>query len=512
MKQKNTKKIIKYFDSLVEKTLMKLKNKTNIFFDKNSKISNFNKFLITFISLLFVYLFYLSIPTLYNKTWLQNNIEDKLYKEFRIKFSISSDISYRILPSPHFLIKDSKIFRNNSEKENPIADIKNLKVFISQKNLFNKERLKIKFALINNANFLLSRKDFKSLNKSSNFKFSSKKIKINNSNIFFKKKTSETIAIIKISKAFLVFDEEKLLNFFDLRGEAFNVPFAFNLNVPFEFDLEKNFYFSKSKKINISARKLKLNIFNESKKNNEDLIVGKNIISILNSKIHSKYDIKKNSIIFESTESKIKNSKINYKGKLSINPFDFKFDMNIENYELSKLLNPNSIFAEFIKTKLLFNDNISVNSSFVINSFNSKEKIFDSGTINFNIIDGEINLDKTKFINKKIGQLEINNSRLFFKNKKLTLNTNIFIDIKNSNNLFSFLQTSKQFRKPIKNILINLDYDFSTNQLEFNNLKIDDEDVEDLMLTVIEELNNIDNNNLNKSKRVVNKFLSTYEG
>jgi len=512
MKQKNTKKIIKYLDSLVEKTLIKLKNKTNNFFDKKSEISNFNKLLITFISLLFVYLFYLSIPTLYNKTWVQNNIENKLYKEFRIKFSISSDISYRILPSPHFLIKDSKIFKDNSEKANPIADIKNLKVFISQKNLFDKEKIKIKFALIDNANFLLSRKDFKSLNKSSNLKFSNKKIKVNNSNIFLKKKTSETIAIIKISKAFLVFDEDKLLNFFDLRGEVFNVPFVFNLNVPFKFNLDKKNYLPKSKEINISAGKLKLDILNESKINNEGLIIGKNIISILNSKIHSKYNVKKNLIIFESSETKIKNSKINYKGILSINPFDFKFDMNLENYELSNMLNPNSLFVELIKTKLLFNDNITLKSSFVINSFSSKEKIFDSGAIKFNIIDGEINLNQTRFINKKIGQLKINNSSLFFKSEKLNLNTDVFIDIENSKNLFSFLQTNKRFRKPIKNIRINLDYDFLTNQLEFNNLKIDGKDVDGIMLTILEELNSINDNNLNKSKRVVNKLLSVYEG
>ena len=303
-----------------------------------------------------------------------------------------------------------------------------------------------------------------------------------------------------------------MLNFFDLRGEVFNVPFVFNLNVPFKFNLDKKNYLPKSKEINISAGKLKLDILNESKINNEGLIIGENIISILNSKIHSKYNVKKNLIIFESSETKLKNSKINYKGILSINPFDFKFDMNLENYELSNMLNPNSLFVELIKTKLLFNDNITLKSSFVINSFSSKEKIFDSGAIKFNIIDGEINLNQTRFINKKIGQLKINNSSLFFKSEKLNLNTDVFIDIKNSKNLFSFLQTNKRFRKPIKNIRINLDYDFLTNQLEFNNLKIDGKDVDGIMLTILEELNSISDNNLNKSKRVVNKLLSVYEG
>ena len=36
------KKIVKYFNSLVEETILKHKNKTNKFFTNNSKISNFN--------------------------------------------------------------------------------------------------------------------------------------------------------------------------------------------------------------------------------------------------------------------------------------------------------------------------------------------------------------------------------------------------------------------------------------------------------------------------------------
>ena len=117
------KKIVKNFNNLVNKTIFKVQNKTN----NNFKISNFNKFITIFIALLFFYLFYLSIPVLYDKSWVQNNIEKWLLKEFKLDFSISSDVSYRILPSPHFLIKDSKLFKKEDNKANTLADIKNLK-------------------------------------------------------------------------------------------------------------------------------------------------------------------------------------------------------------------------------------------------------------------------------------------------------------------------------------------------------------------------------------------------
>ena len=503
MKHELSQKIIKQFDSFVEKTIFKLKDKTNIFFIKNSKVSNFNKLLIAFISLLFLYLFYLSIPTLYDKTWVQNNIESKLYKEFKVNFSISSDISYRILPAPHFLIKDSKIFKGETENAIPLSEIKNLKVFVSQANFFKKEKTVIKNIIIDKANFSLTKDDFKLFNNASNKKFSNKKIKVRHSNIFFKNNDKETIAIIKLSKAFLFFDDLKLLNIFSLKGELFNIPFT--------FDLTSETDNSKYKEIHIKAKKLKLKIFNSSIEKDVNLISGSNIISVLNSKIFTKYNTGDNLIIFESANSTIKNSKVDYKGKLSFNPFDLKLDIKLETYTLSKLLNIDSILSEFIKTKLLFNENISVNSSISTNSEN-REEIFDSSKINLNILNGKIDFDQTKLINDKIGILELNNSHLFFERDTIILNTDILIDIKNYDNLYSFLQTSKKYRKPIKNIFINLDYDFLTSQIKFNIIKLDNVIGNDGVLEILEEFNDNNSINLNKSRRIVNKFFSFYEG
>ena len=231
------KQIVKNFNNLIKGTILKLQNKTN----NNFKISNFNKYLITLISLLFFYLFYLSIPLLYGKTWVQNHIENILFEEFKINFSISSDISYNILPTPHFSIKNSKIFNKNDEKIRSLAEIKNIKVFIDQSNFFDKEKMNINKVLINNANFSFLGKDFKLLNDSSNNIFSTKKIEIKDSNIFFKDNLNQTIAIIKISKASLFFDDDELSNLFELKGETFNIPFKFDLNKEF-FNTEKKIF------------------------------------------------------------------------------------------------------------------------------------------------------------------------------------------------------------------------------------------------------------------------------
>jgi len=509
------KQIITNFNNFIQKTIFKVQNKTNNKFNINNlfkvknktnskfKISKFNKYLITTISLLFIYLFYLSIPILYDKGWVQNNIENQLLKEFKTNFSITHDISYRILPSPHFLIKDSKIFRESSGKIAALADVKILKVFISQKNFFNKEKITLKYIKINKANFSLLSSDLKLLKKNSINRFSNKKIEINKSNIFFKNESNETLSIIKISKAFLILDSENLLNLFNLNGVVFNVPF--------DLDFVKRFNFPNSEEVNITIKKLKLKIFDIYNNEQGNINNRKNSFSFLNFKFDTDYNIKDGLVTFNSSGSNTKNTKIDYNGDLSINPFNLNLNLNIDDYDLYELLDNNLTLNELIKTQLLFNENISINTTIKTNS-NSNNRLFQKTKINLNIINGKINFDKTRFINKKIGSLDMENSNLSYNKDRLILNTDIIINVDNANRFFSLLQTNKRYRKPIKVILINLDYDFLTNQIEFNNFKIDNKKVNNELLNIIENLKDNNFNNWNKSRRILNSIFENYEG
>jgi hypothetical protein len=492
------KQIIKNFNNLIKRTILKVQNKTN----NNFNISVFNKYLITFITSLFLYLFYLLIPLLYDKTWLQANIESKLLNEFKVNLSTSADISYRILPAPHFLIKDSKILVAEGEKKKSIAEVKDFQIFLSQTNFFDKEKMNIKKIVISNANFSLLKGDIKLLNEHISKKFSNKKVTIKNSNIFFKDNLEEIISIIKVDKTVLFFDDEKLLNFFKLKGEVFNLPFTFDFNSRNDSIRYKEFY--------LNSKRLKLDISNKSTTENK-LTSGKNSITFLQSTINTRYNLKEKLIIFESSSSKLDNSQVNYKGELSINPFDLNLNINLDNYKISKLFDINPLLIELIKSGLLFNENISVSTSIITNS-NIKNEIFDNAKINFYIIGGKIHFDKTKFINNNIGSLQLNNSNLFYENNELTFNSDILIDIQNSQKLFSFLNTSKSSRKDIKTILINLDYDILANQIRFNNVKIDNREVSSQLLTIIEDFTDNNQNNFNKSRRLLNEALKAYEG
>jgi len=490
------KPLVKKFNNLIKKTIFNVQNKTN----NKLIISHFNKYLITFIGLLFFYLFYLLIPLLYDKDWVQNNIENKIFNEFKINISTSRDISYHILPSPHFLIKDSKILIDNTKSQKSIADIRILKVFFSQKNFFNKEKIKLKKIIIDNANFSLLRDELKIINDYSNNQFSNKKIKIINSNIFFKDNLNEIITIIKIDKAVALFDNKKKINLFNLKGSVFGVLFT--------FDIMGQNNSLKNKEINFKAKSLKLNISNVLIAENNKSSSGKNTVSFLNSKMKTKYTIKEETINFESDKSRLNNSKVNYKGKLSINPFDLDLDIDFGVYKIFKLFNSNSILKEFIKTGLLFNENLSLNLSIVAKS-SELNTFFHSVKINSNIVNGKLNLDKTSFINNEIGFIELSNSNLFLENNELILSTDILVKIENSKPLFSLLNTSKKSRNKIENILINLNYNFFNKEIKFNTIKIDNNEVSDEFFNLIEDFNG---NNSIKVKHLLNKLFNIYEG
>ena len=529
IKQKFISKL-KYLNFLIKKTLLKHQNKTNNIFVNKFKfkvsnlnkylfkvsnlnkylfnVSNFNKYLIVLIALLFVYLFYLSIPTLYNKGWVQNTIENKLVNEFKLRFSISSEISYEILPSPHFTIKNAKIFDDNIDSPRQFSEIKKLKIFISQKNLFNKDKLFIKKILIDRANFSFQERDFNFFNKFISNQFSSKKIIIKNSNIFFKDKINETISIIKIPKFYLFYDELKLLNKINFNGEIFKIPFNFTLN-------KQIFSSPEITKTKINFKKINIKFFNESMNtsgNEFGNINGINILSIFNSRLVTSYEIKDETFIFKSNDSTFKNS-IEYNGKLNFDPFHFILDINLDGIGLKRLLDSNSLFVDLLKTKLLFNENITSNISLTSNNLGNK--LVNSADLNINIKNGVINFDNSKLVSNKIGFLQVTESNLFFRDKALILNSDFNIKVKNTAKLFSYFQTPKKLRIPINSFLFNVDFNFFNGEITLNSLRINNQKPNQKIEFVIDEFNEvkgIDFENLIKNRNLFNQLLEVYSG
>jgi len=108
--------------------------------------------------------------------------------------------------------------------------------------------------------------------------------------------------------------------------------------------------------------------------------------------------------------------------------------------------------------------------------------------------------------------MEFYNSEFFLEKEKLYLTSNLSIDIKDNDKLFSFLNTNKKSRKDIKNIKLNIIYDFLSNEILFKNIKIDDNEVSDQFNNIAEGFIDINSNNLTKSRKLLNELISLYEG
>lgn len=460
----------------IKKILLKHSDKTDNIL--SFKISNFNKYLISLISLLFLCLFYLSIPTLYDKTWVQNTIEKKILNEFKINISISSDFTYEILPVPNFTFKNVKIFTDDVENLDKLAEIKKLKIIISPRNFFNKDQLRIKKIQIQNANF--SVKD-NNLNYFKNFidnNFLKKRIIIKNSNIFFKDQDDETVSIIKINKFTFLYDKLKSINKIFLKGKVFKIPFVLEFNKNLK-DSSSLFF--------VNSKKYKFKFENESFDKKLD-ISGVSKIIILNSTLSSEYKKEKNLFKFQSERFKSNSNNLNYEGKINFNPFDLSLDVNFKKIKFKEIFNTNSILFELIKSGNLFNENLSANININSNEILGN-KLFHKLKLFININNGVLDINNSSLINKKIGSLKIINSRLFLLDNNLMLDGVFNLNIDNEANFYNYIQTNKKIRKSIDNINFSLDFNISTNEFNLNNLTIDDDKKEAKIMNSLKNLN-----------------------
>ena len=94
----------RYFSTKFKKTLFFV-IRLEFMESKKVSISVFNRYLILFFFVLFSYLFYLSVPTIYNYGVLQKDLNNKLLKDFNLNTALSANITYKILPSPNFEIE-----------------------------------------------------------------------------------------------------------------------------------------------------------------------------------------------------------------------------------------------------------------------------------------------------------------------------------------------------------------------------------------------------------------------
>ena len=432
--------------------------KINFNFRYNHKIGIFS-----LSSLFFLYLLYLSIPSLYDTGRVQKVINDKFLTDFKLNISLSTDISYRILPQPHFLIRDAKLFYNKSNLPYEIGQIKELKIFISKKNFFSKKNIEILNVEFNKSNFFLMKNDFIFFKKYLNEKFSEKQIIIKKSKFFLNDDNENIILIYTIDKSKLNFDLEDNTNFLSNIGEIYKVPVKLNWS--------KNFT-TKKKITEINTKKISIDSLNEG-----NFIKGKyvyeNILNLFSSRLKTKYEISDESLVFESKTSLIKSTPIKYKGVVNFKPFNFKIDIDAKKLNFSYLWKNLYLVNELISTKLLLNQNLYGNI-FISSEKIAKNKHFNKIDININFKESEINLDNTKLYSDKLGELEIYDSILQSKEGLAILSGKLKLKIKDKNFFYKNFLIPKKNRKEIKNLIFDISFDLDNGLININSILFED--------------------------------------
>ena len=432
--------------------------KINFNFRYNHKIGIF-----TLSSLFFLYLLYLSIPSLYNTGRVQKVINDKFITDFNLNISLSTDISYRILPQPHFLIKDAKLFYDKLSLPHEIAQIKELKIFISKKNFFDKKKFEILKVELNKSNFFLMKNDINFFKKYINEKFSEKKLLIKRSKFFLNDDKKNIIFIYSIDKLKLNYEPVEDINLLNANGEIYKIPVKLNW--------KKNFT-TKKKITELSTKKISLDLLNEG-----NFIQGsyeyENILDLFSSRFKTKYKVSDKSIVFESQKSLIKSTPIKYNGIINFKPFNFAINIDSKKLNFLYFWKNAYIVDELISTKLLLNQNL-YGKIFISSEKIIKNKYFNKIGININFKESEINLNNTKFYSEKLGELEIYDSILQSEEGLTILSAKLKLKIKDKDFFYKNFLIPKKNRKEIKNLIFDISFQLDTGLIIINAVFFDD--------------------------------------
>jgi len=512
-------KLINFFNNEYKKFVKFIKFKiikhsTNYFIDKFKKLKNIKLFkisnlsisLIFFITLLFLYLFYLSVPTLYNKQALQKNITNKLIKEFKINFSLSSNMRYFILPSPHFVVENVKIFNDDLKDPKELSQIKKLKIYLSQKNLFDQNNLKIEKILIEEANFIVKKEHYGFFNKYLKKQLSEKKTIIKNSNFFLKGKNNNTISIFPIKNINLFYNKEKLVNELIAKGKFFKIPFYLKWNFKFGGEPQSTTL--------IKLKKLDLEIRNDSFFEDKKYLSNNNIF-FRNAKLNSNFQIENNLINFNSKDSKIVNNNLKYKGKAYLDPFDLALEIDIEKLDLIKFLTSGFAFIKAANLEFLLNKNL--NAKINIDVKKVRNKMFDYSKILINFNNGEINFNDSYLISEKIGSIKLNRSKIDIVDGKLIFNGSFSFSIIDQDKFYTSFQIPKKNRKLLKNIFFDININSFDNKLNIGNFRINNKKniLNDETQSIINQYNNNKKNKIQNwinLKNFTREIFNSYSG
>ncbi len=495
IKRTNSFKFLKNINLIISKLIKKNLNKFNIV--NFYKVTKSNKFFLSLVMLIILFLSYLSIPNIYDKNEISKKLDQQLLRKLNLRFNLSQNFEYKFLPRPHFIFRDSFILKDEKE----ISKIEELKIFISLNNLFSYENFNVQNIILEKSNFNLDYQTYNFFIKLLDSNFKDGNLTIKDSNVFFKNKDDEVLFINKILIMEYFYDNKSLQNKTKSKNKIFNLPYSIELN---KDNIEKKFY----SKLNLNFLKLKVenkfDFSNEVKKGMMNFILNKD-------KYNVTYDFNENEIIFNLFDN-FEEPKFSYEGKFNFDPFYSSLKGKIKEINTLHLLNSNALVLQLLKTKILNNRNLN----FDLNIYSDKSQYFSDFVkiyLNSKIKEGLIDIDKTQFSWRDNADFFLEDSLIYVKDGELILDGKLNLIIKNSDEVYKFLLTPKDYRNELTNIKANFVYNFDLKIINFNNILIDNKsnkEVNKVLESLLFKKNKIKNRVY--LKKVLNRALKVYSG
>ena len=459
---------------------------------KKRKLSQNNKVFLASGLVVILGISYFLIPTLYNKELVQLEIKNQIFKKYQIDIKFNKKIKYGLLPKPHFVTKDLAILRNDKE----IGIVKNFRINIKVKNFFSFNEIQFKDLIFNKSDFNIYQQDLVFFENLLKTEPSENKIVIKNSNIFFKDDNDDILFINKIKKSEFYYDSYNLVNILKSKNEIFNIPYKLII---------KNDKFNKLVLTKFNSQKIRLNIENQI---SYDSKIQQGLMKILfvNKTTSLNYKLNENSINF-STEGQ----KNQYNGFIEFKPFYLKANFDYDGISTKSWFNENSVLYNLIKSELFNNENLNINLNLKVKdivNINELNNLF----LNLVIESGDISFSDSNIMWKDDLKIYLSESLLNIDQNEIYLIGKIVIDIKDISDFYKSFQIKKNYRKKIKEIQFDFNYNFTQQKISFNNFEIDNKP--SLNVENFVEKFNLNEKFFNKItfKNFVNDFFKVYFG
>ena len=476
-------------------TKIKLNNHKFIFNKKKIKLyTSYDRILLLLVGVVFLIISYLSIPFFYESNKLIDKVKNELFKNLNINFNLTEDFSYSFFPRPILTFQKVSFL-------DQVDDLGEMKVNISPRNLFFLKKINIGDVTLKNINLNINKKNYNFFTELLKNDYSNFKFEIKNSNIFYRNIKNDVLFINKVKKLEYYYDEKKSSNFLIANNEIFNIPY----NIKY-----KNNFNKRKIETLINSDLLKIKIKNQFSYMNP---INEGVINFFYDKKKSKakYSLNKNFFKFTYSEELLEPNFI-YNGNINFKPFFSEFSGNLKEINSNQLFNPNSILVQFLKTEILNNKNLNIKTS-----VNANQIKFYKDLINFalkiKISEGLIDINETSLSWLDDIHFKISDSLIYMKDNNLFLDAFITININDYNKVYKFFQTPRNYRKQIKKIEFNLNYNFDQFTVKLDDIKIDDlinEDVNKNLNLLILKDNKLQNRIYLKS--LMNQAIKNYAG